>query len=398
MNIGVRRECVTHSISSVHVSPNHFERSASGAAGEDRRVVADVDRDAVLGVSAKRVRREAKERVGERECEERVLARQKAIEDEFASKERELGPWSEGVRRLLREEVETELERVRDEIEREVRRETDPSEQRGGDDAVAAGRGGDDTVAPSDIEPDDHPDDLDEDYAPGGYWAEENVGDDDVVGDVLPGAADGQAVPGLIPDDSDDDDYYDMEDGLEEARYMKMCRPVLKPTAEQVRFHKAAGHSPFRSWCPTCVRGSANDRAHLGRAEQPIGTIPEVHSDYAFLRNKRGDHSSVPVLVSTERRTGAIAAHVTPKKGIGGGWIVQQYLRDLRKWGIRGKALIRSDGEFALVDLLNRVGQLRQGDTLLEQSPVTDSRANGRAERAVQKVQKKTRVLKLATE
>ena len=78
------------------------------------------------------------------------------------------------------------------------------------------------------MEPDDHPDDLDEDYAPSGYWAEENVGDDGVVGDVLPGAADDQAVPGLIPDDSDDDDYFDMEDGLEEARYMQMCRPVLK--------------------------------------------------------------------------------------------------------------------------------------------------------------------------
>ena len=66
--------------------------------------------------------------------------------------------------------------------------------------------------------------------------------------------------------------------------------------------------------------------------------------------------------------------------------------------GYSWQDLDRNDGEFALVDLLNRVGQLRQGDTLLEQSPVTDYRANGRAERAVQKVQKKTRVLKLATE
>ena len=127
MNSGVRRECVTHSISSVHVSPNHFERSASGTASDDRRVVADVDRDAVLGVSSKRVRRETGERVGEQAVEQRVLARQAAIEKEFEQKERELGPWSVGVRRLLRDEVNTELERVRDEVEREVRREAEDS-------------------------------------------------------------------------------------------------------------------------------------------------------------------------------------------------------------------------------------------------------------------------------
>ena len=41
---------------------------------------------------------------------------------------------------------------------------------------------------------------------------------------------------------------------------------------------------------------------------------------------------------------------------------------------------------------------LRQGETLLEQLPKGDSRANGRAKRAVQKLQKKVRTLKLATE
>ena len=83
---------------------------------------------------------------------------------------------------------------------------------------------------------------------------------------------------------------------------------------------------------------------------------------------------------------------------MGGGWIVQQYLRDFRKWGIRGKAILKSDGENAIVSLLERIGEFQQTEATLEQSLVSDSRANGRAERAVQMIQKKARVLKLATE
>ena len=65
----------------------------------------------------------------------------------------------------------------------------------------------------------------------------------------------------------------------------------------------------------------------------------------------------------------------------------------------RGNAILRSDGEHAIVDPLSLVGAMRGViETILKQTPKTDSRSNGRAERDVQKVQKKTRVLKLATE
>ena len=177
-----------------------------------------------------------------------------------------------------------------------------------------------------------------------------------------------------------------------------MSPPIVRPSPADVRAHRIAGHTPYRSWCSCCVRGSANYRVHSRREDAPVGACPEIHSDYAFFRNRRNDGSSVPVLVSVDRTTGCLAGHVVPQKGIGGGWIVQQHLRDLRKWGIRGKVLLRSDGEHAIVDLLDRVARLRGTDTLLERTPKSDSRSNGRAERAEQKLQKKVRVLKLATE
>ena len=188
----------------------------------------------------------------------------------------------------------------------------------------------------------------------------------------------------------------DLEDGGEEARVMKMSRPVTRPSPETVRQHHVS-HCQYRSWCPICVAGAADDRNHEMR-QVVEGTCPEVGSDYGFMRNRRKDKIYKPLLVSKYRTIGAFAAHMVPRKGVGGGWIVQQYLRDLKKWGLRQKLILRSDGEPAIVDLLNRVCDFRVPETLMESSPVSDSRANGLAERAIQSVEKQVRVLKLALE
>ena len=200
-----------------------------------------------------------------------------------------------------------------------------------------------------------------------------------------------------VDGEAEDDGYFiDLEDGGEEARVMRMQKPVALPTATEVRQHNLS-HCNYRSWCPICVAGAADDRRHELRA--PDGsTCPEVGSDYGFLRNRRLDKASRPMLVSKYRGVGPFAAHMVPRKGVGGGWIVQQYLRDLRKWGLRHKVLLRTDGEPAIVDLLNRVSDLRTAETLMEGSPVTDSRADSLAERAIQSVEIQIRVLKLALE
>ena len=209
--------------------------------------------------------------------------------------------------------------------------------------------------------------------------------------------ADGAAVPDdALPEDMDEEGFIDLENGEEEARVMRMTKPTVLPSQEAVRQHNLS-HCNYRPWCPICVAGAANDDRHMPRAKDP-NDAPEVGSDYAFLRNKRGDKVYRPMLVSKYRGVGCFAAHMVPKKGVGGGWVVQQYLRDLRRWGLRHKVILRSDGEPAIVDLLSRVSDLRQAETLLEASPATDSRANGLAERAIQSVEKQVRVLKLALE
>ena len=185
--------------------------------------------------------------------------------------------------------------------------------------------------------------------------------------------------------DDDWDGWVDLEDGDEEARVARMCRPCDPPDVETIRQHNI-GHCNYRGWCPVCVAGAANDRAHVARGEE--GQVPEIHSEYCFCRNRRGDRLYRPVLVTKTRGKRAFSAHAVPKNGTGGGWIVQQLLRDLKKWGLRSDLILRSDGEPALLDLLDKVSNLRGKNTMIETSPVGDSRSNGLAERAVQSVQK----------
>ena len=81
-----------------------------------------------------------------------------------------------------------------------------------------------------------------------------------------------------------------------------------------------------------------------------------------------------------------------------GALFVKESEQDIRKFGHRRKVTLRSDREPAIHDLLEKVAELRGPETIIEGSPATDSRANGRAERAVQSVEKQVRVLKMSTE
>ena len=74
-----------------------------------------------------------------------------------------------------------------------------------------------------------------------------------------------------------------------------------------------------------------------------------------------------------------------PYRGGDDEWTVQQCCRDMRKWGIRGDVIVRTDQERALVSLVDEVVALRKagndGKThprqFEENSPVGESQSNG---------------------
>ena len=74
-------------------------------------------------------------------------------------------------------------------------------------------------------------------------------------------------------------------------------------------------------------------------------------------------------------------------------WVTEQAARDLLRFGIHGDVILKSDQEPAIVSKLR--GSRR---TMIEASPVGDSKSNGVAERAVQSMETLIRVIKLAIE
>ena len=66
--------------------------------------------------------------------------------------------------------------------------------------------------------------------------------------------------------------------------------------------------------------------------------------------------------------------------------MAKEIIHALRCMGHYGSLTLRSDGEPALVAIQHEAQKAREAETLLENSPVGDSRANGVAERAVQSV------------
>ena len=118
------------------------------------------------------------------------------------------------------------------------------------------------------------------------------------------------------------------------------------------------------------MSGAANAPDHRARTSEPVSGRPELHSDYAFFRDKKGDRdNTATVLVTRDRWSSGICAHVVPRKGVGDGFAVRQYVRDVKKFGYHHRVVIRSDGEPAIKDLLTKVAELRASETVLENTP-----------------------------
>ena len=171
---------------------------------------------------------------------------------------------------------------------------------------------------------------------------------------------------------------------------------VYTPSTEEVRRHNIT-HMPHRSWCPQCVAGRSKDDAHRKRHEPEEGRGPEVHYDYAFLRNKEGGEQAT-VLVGRCRRSKFLVAYVVPSKGVSEEWVAEEIVKDLKTMGHHGRVILRGDQEPALNSLFERVAEIRGSVTVPENAPKGDSKGNGFAERAVQQLEEMVRVLKLALE
>ena len=177
-----------------------------------------------------------------------------------------------------------------------------------------------------------------------------------------------------------------MQEGGEEAQTPRtMCSPCKPSTAEVILHRKT--HLPFRSWCKVCVQGRGRRAAQVTKVREDTG-IPMIGLDYFFIGDDgaEGEDSKEKVAAVAMRDyfTKALIAHVVPAKGVEIEWTARQIVSDLERLGYKDlRIVVRSDQERAISALVDRIKELRRGETEVEWSPRYDKNANGFAERAV---------------
>ena len=193
-------------------------------------------------------------------------------------------------------------------------------------------------------------------------------------------------------EDGDFDEIKCEEQESAEARSPEVLRDPGAPTQREMEEHNIT-HLPFRSWCPHCVAGKAQDRPHRMRKEDQMDKqVPEIVFDYGFFGGKE-DEETLAVRVARDRRTQMVFANVVPRKGMIHEHGAKSMVEDLEKLGYK-EIILKCDGEPALKNVQAEVQRRRSAQTILENSVPGDSKTNGAAERAVKAVGEQVRVLR----
>ena len=124
----------------------------------------------------------------------------------------------------------------------------------------------------------------------------------------------------------DDDVMHDKEEPSEESRPAKGGQSsVMMPTLKE-RQERERTHFPYRSWCRHCVAARGGNPAYRGRrfptAIEEDKDTKQVSYDYCFMRDQPGMESA-KILVSKDRATRMVSAHVVPLKETVLDWVIQ---------------------------------------------------------------------------
>ena len=206
------------------------------------------------------------------------------------------------------------------------------------------------------------------------------------------------------------------DQATQEAVRIKVL-PSPNPPSRQEALEHYCTHIPFRSWCPHCVRGKSKAAHHKASGGMSKSDTPVVSFDYAFIGDKQGreDKDDVQadaesddeeallkatVLVGRDAKSRVCCAIPVPQKGIDVmEWSLREGLRFLDFLGYT-TVVVKSDQEAALGSLINRMKTHRgeHTQTMIEHSPVGDSKSNGFIERTIQSVEGQIRTLSSATQ
>ena len=182
--------------------------------------------------------------------------------------------------------------------------------------------------------------------------------------------------------------------GPEETRKPQIARRPNAPTKAEIEEHLPL-HLEYRSWCPHCVAGKGISNQHRQNLDGHSGELgPTVSLDYCFMTADEEEEDMRAILVGYDHQKSGFWALPVERKGAQEEvvkWIVDK----IDEAGYAGMAVtIKSDQEPAMIALKQAIAVRRKAETIPIESPVRESKSNGRIERAIRTWQAQFRTMR----
>jgi len=182
-----------------------------------------------------------------------------------------------------------------------------------------------------------------------------------------------------------------------EAPKIKTVKDPGDPTLDEIESHNAGGHNPYRSWCPVCIEGRGKEDPHFKSKEKEKQGKPVIGLDYKTFGQEGDRDDKATVIVMRCMRTMKSFVHVCLAKGPSDEWIIDQLVRDIDSLGY-ADIIIKTDGEPALVKVMEAIQKKRKHQTIPQHPPAYDPQSNGAIEKAVDDFMCQMRCLKIGLE
>ena len=197
----------------------------------------------------------------------------------------------------------------------------------------------------------------------------------------------------LVEDDKNLCEPCGSVDVEEEALPHRTLRHPYTPTKKEREDHQTL-HWPYRSWCRACVFGRGKHSHHL-RSKQPKENsgLVSISLDFIFLGYGKIPAKKNAILVMYDNDSDAVWAYRTGRKRAPN-WLIPAMLQDLAEAGYsKSKLCFRSDQENVVKSIKDEIIRERDADSVPMESPVKESKSNGRMERAIQTLEGQVRTI-----
>ena len=123
---------------------------------------------------------------------------------------------------------------------------------------------------------------------------------------------------GLRPGVAADDEAGEAgrEEEGEEGRAAVAAPAPMAPSRLEKEAHDLT-HTPYRAWCPHCVRMRGRNTAHKKQVRKEKSWVPRISFDYFFFSQEDEQANKHPMIVMVDDETGEKYARGVSQKGLG---------------------------------------------------------------------------------